>query len=190
MQNRAIRLLLCVVALLSCTSSAVSGQSAVQPDIYEHFVGTWAGIGVFFRDGVRQENPIKITITETKKKDGIRLEYDFPKTATADRYRQTKFLRLAPSKSTFYFGAADSSGNKSYKATELSEFVQSGFGKFIGSRKLTSDESSLFQEGSIERITFLLTKETLSYEWEYGSDETHMQFYSLFKLTRVAGTPG
>ncbi len=133
------------------------------------------------KDGVSRQTGVKIVITETKKKDRLRFDYVYGEKGTPDFSRGTRFLKLDPAKAEFDLQWKRDS-KEIYKATGLDEFAKSGFGKFAGSM----ENASASEQDRIFRVVFELTKDTLSYEWQNGPDESHLAFRSLFTLNRSA----
>jgi hypothetical protein len=185
MHRRAFRVLICLLGLLCCGHFVLLAQAHAQADIYEHFPGIWVGTvsSISMKNGTRQEVSVRMTITEKKKKKGLRMDYVKGQKGTGGFERGTTFLELNPSKATISIWQGDISGEDIYEAIGLNEFVKSGFGKFEGLRRTSADD-----QFPITHFAFVLTKDTLSYKWEMGADGNHMKTTSIYTLTRVPDT--
>lgn len=186
----ALRSVVCLSLLFVSSNSAVHAQTPPQPDIYEHFLGDWVGTSVYFNNGAKQQTDIRITITETKGKDRVRLDKIYGKKGDPGFTSDTTYLKLRPDRSKFALGGGGSFSEKSwYDAKGLADFAQSGFGEIIGSRKISPNDEPVSnpfnKEFPFSRLTISLTKDTFSYKWEQGADEDHMKIRSIYTLTRA-----
>ena len=191
MKRRTSAYLICMATLFCIGNQIGPAQSVAQPDIYQHFLGEWVGHGVHYDNGTRKEDKIRITITETKKKDAIRLEKIYGKKGDPDFSRYTQYLRLDPARSRFALYEDHPAINSWYSAKDLSEFAKSGFGVVIGSAEQSNaNPGDLYSEFPFVRLTIALNNETFSYKWERGADAEHMKLLSAWSLTRAADSAG
>ena len=67
-----------IIYLIFWGTSAFGQSTLGQPiDIYEGFVGVWAGSVEYDRKGIPTSEPVMILITETKKRDALKFEYTY-----------------------------------------------------------------------------------------------------------------
>ena len=152
--------------------------ATTKPDIYANFIGVWVGTGTYMKDHVRTTTPLEVTITETKEKHAILLDYVRSKKGEKDYARSTKILTLLPASSEMlmYWKGED---QDHYTVPGLDEFLKIGFGAF--NAFLSYVESG---HTTTYRATFQLQKDSFNYQWAQSLDGQGFVVSSVFLLTR------
>jgi hypothetical protein len=183
-QKSFLRTVFVTFALVVYPAMGALGQqpATAQPDIYANFVGVWVGTGKYVKDGKETIEALRITIQETKKKDGLRWDYRYG-TGEKEDDRPTRHVTFRPAKAEIVL-QWDNDEGEHYKAVDLDVFAKNGYGAFYAIN--TNQEDG-------KKITYLLKidlePDTFRYAWFRSEDGKNFARDSSFVLKReVSGS--
>ena len=152
-----------------------------QPDIYANFVGVWVGVDHHSKDGKDATELLRLTITETKKKDGMKWDYLY-NTGEKKEDRYTKHMIFHPAKAEIVM-QWDEGDKEHFKAVDLDVLAKNGYRVFYATNTYQQDG---------KRVTYLvkfdLEADTFRYGWFYSEDGKNFIQDSSFLLKREANS--
>jgi hypothetical protein len=164
---------------LAVYPTAQCQQTAGAPaDIYANFVGVWVGTDKNTENGKESIKTLRLIIEETKKKDGLKLKYEYGTKGKDDYDLSTRRITLRPATSEVTSEWQDSV-KEHWKAVDLDLFAKSGLGVFYGTETEIDNKKKITW-----LIKFDLEQDTFRYGWFRSEDGKSFSPYSSFILRR------
>lgn len=161
--------------------AASPASSPVAVDIYANFVGTWVGTSQVIREGAELSQPLKIEVTETANKRGLRFFFTYGEDGQDGYEHATRVATLDPVKGEMTWVETDNpkAPDALRRADGLEKFAETGLGAFQ-----TDYETGVQGHHLATRCTFVLHREMFGYVYYQSVDGKPYETYSVTRLTR------
>jgi hypothetical protein len=166
---------------VSFGQAALPASSPVAVDIYANFVGTWVGTSRVLREGAELSQPLRIEITETANKQGLRFFFTYGGDGQDGFEHATRVATLDPAKGEMTWVEMDNPAapDALRRTAGLEKFAQTGLGAFQ-----TSYELGVRGHRLETRCTFVLHRDMFGYVYYQSVDGKPFTTYSVTRLTR------
>jgi hypothetical protein len=147
-----------LLCLSACTALCAQSLAPLQT-LYDHFVGTWAGINHDYMDGPTSTSRVTIRVTLDKGKDRLKMDYFYAWDTTMKVEHDKVLVKIDPNHSSF-FRDRKGIGKQSFQIEGLDDLLHDGYGSF--SLHGVSLDSN--RKDAVYRADYHLTPDTFSYE--------------------------
>jgi hypothetical protein len=181
MNLRKLAPLLLALLCLPMRAQSARNTPANLVDVTANFVGDWVGTAQNLEHGALTTSPVALRITETKKKNSIRLDYTYGKKGEKGFDQSSRTFSFGP-KLSEVTSQWQHDSKEIYQATGLEKFAETGYGMFVVSDSVPRPGPD--GKKRLYRCTFHLDPNNLSYEWEASLDGNKFLTTGLFTFMR------